>query len=58
MDLEGKVEGGGERGSNRDLFCTVSTNVVQKSLNHVNNIEHIIKQNVYASIELISLIPQ
>ena len=46
--------------SNLDLFCIVSINVVLKSLmflHCVNNIEHNIKQNIYAGMEVISLIP-
>ena len=55
--------GGGEGGadSNQDLFCIVSTNVVEKSLmflHHVNNIEDNIKQNIYTGMEVISLIPR
>ena len=48
--------GPGEPGSSRDLFCIVSTNVVQKRLiflHRVNNIEHNIKQNIYAGMEVI-----
>ena len=47
-------------GSNRDLFCIVSTNMVQKSLMflcRVHNIKHNIKENVYIGVEVISLIP-
>ena len=49
----------GGPGSNRDLFCIGSKNVIYKSLmflRRVNNIEHDIKQNIYAGMEVISLI--
>ena len=42
-----------------DLFCSVSTNVVKKSLmflHHVNNIERNIK-HIYTRMGVISLIP-
>ena len=48
-------------GSNRNFFLAfVSTNVVQKRLmflHPVNSTEHNIKQNVYTSMEVISVIP-
>ena len=47
-------------GLNWDLFCIVSTNVVQKRLmflHRVNNIEHNINQNIYTGMMVISLIP-
>ena len=46
-------------GLNWDLFCIVSTNVVQKRLmflHRVNNIKHNINQNINAEIVVISLI--
>ena len=54
------VLGGRGAGSNWDLFCIVSTNMVSKRLmflHCVNNIEHDIKQSVYTGMEVISLIP-
>ena len=56
-----KNSGLGETGSNRNLFCIVSTSVVLKSLiflYRVNSIEHNIKQNIYTDMEVISLIPR
>ena len=50
--LEGEKGGAG---SNRHLFCTVSTSVVQR--NSVNNIEDDIKQSIYTGMEVISFIP-
>ena len=49
----------GGPGSNWDLFCIGSKNVIYKSLmflRRVNNIGHNIKQNVYNGMEVISLI--
>ena len=52
-------EGGGGACSNRNLFCIIATDVVQKSLmflHRVNNIENNIKQNIYTDMKVISLI--
>ena len=50
-----------EPDSNRNFFLAfVSTNVVQKRLmflHRVNSTEHNIKQNIYTSMEVISVIP-
>ena len=57
---EATNSGLGGPGSNQDIFCILSKNVVQKTLmflHSVNNIEHNIKQNIYTGMEVISLIP-